>query len=98
MTRLTLTIKRRYFDAIACGKKRVEYRAVKPHWTPRIVGRHYDEILFRNGYTFEASALRIEYRGWTIVERKGRKYYALHLGNILGIQLAQPKQTKGKNQ
>jgi hypothetical protein len=51
MTRtLYLNLKREYFDAIAAGRKRAEYRDRTVFWKKRLEGRAYDVILFRNGY------------------------------------------------
>lgn len=36
MSVLKLTIKRKFFDAILDGSKRIEYRDVKPHWSRQI--------------------------------------------------------------
>lgn len=83
---LTLTLKKRYFDQIASGEKRVEYRDVKPHWKPRIEGRSYDQILFRHGYRPDSPTIRVEYHGWTFVEHEGKRSYALQLGRILEIR------------
>jgi hypothetical protein len=52
---LHLTLHRKWFDLIASGNKRIEYRQDTPYWHKRIfadssfAGR-FDEIHFRNGY------------------------------------------------
>jgi hypothetical protein len=39
MTALSMTIKRKYFDAIVKGEKHTEYRATSPFWRKRIDGK-----------------------------------------------------------
>jgi len=51
---LPLTLKREFFDAIAIGEKRVEYRERKPDWKTRLEGKTFDVIRFRNGYLANA--------------------------------------------
>src|SRR5215213_6488394 len=36
---LSLNLRRQWFDEIAIGKKKIEYREVKPFWKKRIEGR-----------------------------------------------------------
>ena len=40
MDKITTTIKREWLREIAAGRKRVEYREIKPYWTP-VVPRRY---------------------------------------------------------
>jgi ASC-1-like (ASCH) protein len=49
-TTLHLNLRRKYFEEIAAGTKRVEYREQKPYWRKRLEHRKYDVIKFRNGY------------------------------------------------
>lgn len=46
---LVLGLKRRYYDDIASGKKKEEYRECKPYWEKRIAGKNFDVIEFRLG-------------------------------------------------
>jgi hypothetical protein len=80
---LHLNLYRHHFEAIASGEKRVEYRAATHFWKRRIEAREYDEIVFRNGYRRDSPLMRVEYRGWKLVEREGAQFYALELGKIL---------------
>lgn len=57
---LTLTIKKKWFDAILSGEKKEEYREIKPYYTSRfkrlwqgslVGGEAKREIMFRNGYS-----------------------------------------------
>lgn len=47
---LHLNLKGEYFDAIARGEKKEEYRLVNDYWTKRLVNREYDSILIKRGY------------------------------------------------
>lgn len=78
---LHLNLYKEYFDLIAKGKKKTEYRDITPYWQKRIENRQYDEINFRNGYRKDAPFVRVEYLGY-----KKRKYYELKLGKILELQ------------
>lgn len=79
---LHLTLHKKWFDEIVSGKKTREYREVKPYWTKRLVGREYDEIWFRNGYSKNAPFMRIEYLGY--IEENNE--YVISLGKILELK------------
>jgi hypothetical protein len=63
MAILHLTLKREWFDQIACGEKKEEFRQYKPYWKKRLERRKYDAILFRNGYASNAPEMLVEYPG-----------------------------------
>jgi hypothetical protein len=79
---LNLTLHREFFDAIAEGSKKREYREDKPYWRTRLVGRHYTEIRFRNGYLPGAPLMRVKCLG--ISKRAGR--FVISLGNIVELK------------
>ena len=60
---LHLTLKRRWFDMIASGEKREEYREAKPYWTTRLAGKEFDVIRFRNGYAKDSPTMDVEFKG-----------------------------------
>lgn len=73
---LHLTIKKKWFDLIAEGKKKTEYRKVKPHWSSRLVITYaydqpwfkpFDEVHFRNGYRPDSPFMRVVCRKINIV-------------------------------
>ena len=64
---LNLTLKRQFFNQIANGTKKIEYREVKKYWTTRIKNREYSEIYFRNGYNPRCPFMRIEYLGYSAI-------------------------------
>lgn len=84
---LHLTLKKKWFDLIAIGKKKIEYRAYKPHWHKRI-GQvsWFDEIHFRNGYSKTSPFMRVKFKGRTLDWFENDLCYALHLGKILEIK------------
>ena len=47
---ITTTLEREWFAKIAAGRKRVEYREIKPYWTKRLNGvRVPFKLVLRNG-------------------------------------------------
>ena len=86
MKALHLTLHRKWFDAIASGKKLEEYRDQTPYWQRRIEGHKHTEIHFCNGYRKEAPFMRVEYKGWHKTVLEGRPVYALALGKVLEIR------------
>ncbi len=83
---LQLILRREFFDAIADGTRKTEYREHKPYWTKRLDGREYDEIHFRNGSSSAAPSMRAEFRGVTTEGRGASKRYAIALGHVLEIK------------
>lgn len=59
---LHLTLKKKWFDMIADGTKREEYREPKPYWCTRLA-RPYGQILFRNGYAKDSPTMLVEFIG-----------------------------------
>ena len=76
---LHLTLLRKWFDLIASGKKTKEFREIKPYWTKRLLGKDFDEIYFKNGYSKNAPFMRVECKSI----KKGKTDYIIHLGRIL---------------
>ena len=80
---LHLTLHREFFDLIAEGRKKTEYREDKPYWRSRLVGREYGEIVFRNGYLPRAPLMRVQ----CVSIRKDRPgRFAIRLGKILEVK------------
>lgn len=65
MQLLHLNLKAMYFDAIAAGEKREEFRLVTPYWRRRLEGRQYAGIVLKKGYPKRDDASRILARPWT---------------------------------
>ena len=48
--KLTLAVKKHWFDLIKSGKKNTEYRLFNDYWKKRLLGRQYDFIEITLGY------------------------------------------------
>lgn len=90
---LHLTLKRKWFDMIASGEKREEYREIKPHWDKRLIGKRYDVIEFRNGYGEGVPRMTVELDGILIGNGNprwgatiGKTTYVLLLGKVLEVR------------
>lgn len=86
-----MTIHRAYFDQIAAGAKKEEYREIKPYWEKKL-SHEWDAICFRNGYQSGCPEMIVEFTG---VEKKNILFpitgeqmnvFAIQLGNILSIR------------
>lgn len=78
---LHLTLKKKWFDMIASGEKKEEYREVKMYWATRLQNgfpetygidtgfnadwKEYDYIHLRNGYN-RPRTLNVEFKGVSI--------------------------------
>jgi hypothetical protein len=60
---LHLTLKKNWFDMIASGDKKEEYREVKPYWNQRLQPNHFDAVKFRNGYNKNSPSITVELIG-----------------------------------
>lgn len=87
---LNLTLQKKWFDMIARGEKKEEYREIKPYWEARLENRQYDRVVFRNGYSPDSPTIEVECLG---IERKNANpewcggndpyCYAIKLGSII---------------
>ncbi len=63
---LHLTLKKKWFDLIASGKKTMEYRADKPYWQKRLLDgedpKTFDIIRFKNGYG-KVPTMDVQFKG-----------------------------------
>lgn len=95
---LILPIKKQWFDLIKQRVKREEYREIKPYYDSRLLDkenkeefRHYDYVLFKNGYASNSPTLLVELKGIRMGAGKpswgaklNKVYYVLELGKIVG--------------
>jgi hypothetical protein len=90
MNILHLTLKAKWFDMIASGEKKEEYREIRPYWDKRLCGKEYAYILFRNGYSKNARSMLVHcywidagsgFEIWGA--ESGKHYYVLRLGEII---------------
>ena len=80
MKTLHLNVKKKWFDLIAAGEKKIEYRKYKPYWQRRliksvgivIIMHVFDEIHFKNGFKrkngSEAPFMRVKHIGTSVDE------------------------------
>jgi hypothetical protein len=80
---LHMTLKRKWFDQIALGTKKEEYREQKAYWESRLAGKTYDEILFRNGYGKNIPELRVEFLGVTRRGKGKHAQFVIRLGRVI---------------
>ncbi len=91
---LHLTLKRKWFDLIATGKKNIEYREFKLYWKQRLYGAIFDEVHFKNGYRKDAPFMRVSspiiriihsrhHRPVNGEELTADRYFAIYLGDVL---------------
>ena len=90
---LHLTLDKHWFEVIASGVKKEEYRVIKQHWNRILNKKKYDVIKFVNGYGHHRPNMTIELNGILIglgiVEwgaPAGENVYILRLGKILKIE------------
>jgi hypothetical protein len=72
---LHLTLKKKWFDMIASGEKKEEYREIKPFWITRLkfdllTTKPFDYVIFRNGYSKNAPQIKCKMLGICIREAK----------------------------
>lgn len=91
---LHLTLKKKWFDLIASGGKKCEYRELKHYWKVRLeetyyeidydcpvdVFKQFDIVRFRNGYGKNARTIDVEFKGISIGE--GRNKWGAEIGRI----------------
>ncbi len=86
---LYLSLMKKWFDQVADGIKKLEYREVKEYWISRLFDRDgipipYDCVFFRNGYSRKSPTLMIEYNGVVgISDFEGVECFELSLGDVL---------------
>jgi hypothetical protein len=81
---LKLTLNKKWFDMIASGEKKEEYREIKPYWIVRLTNQkekwvrplsfwkfaNVDTIVFKNGYSKDAPTILVECKGISIGNAK----------------------------
>jgi signal peptidase I len=96
---LRLTLKRKWYDMIASGEKREEYRTPGKWILSRMIGKDYDLIEFKNGYGANVPSMIVEYKGyyygqgitkWGAIE--GEEYLVFKIGRVLSVKNISTKQ------
>lgn len=77
---LKLTLKKKWFDMIASGEKKEEYRDIKEYWERRLENppkylfhfnpKKFDYVLFTNGYSKDSPQMKVECLGIEIAHSK----------------------------
>lgn len=92
---LHLTLKKKWFDMIASGEKKEEYREVKEYWEKRLMHRFFDPVYthvqFRNGYAKNSPTILLEIDGNINISKgkqewgaeEGKQYFVIKLGGII---------------
>ena len=96
---LHLNLKKKWFDMIASGEKKEEYREIKPHWIKRLKDhsltnpkafQHYDVVCFRNGYQKDAPEMWVDFKGIRVGKAKSEwsdnwqgLVFIIELGRVL---------------
>lgn len=91
MSNLFLILKKEYFDQIASGEKKTEYRAATSYFERILLGKKkYDTVIFQNGYSANAPRITVEYKGVDLEEIKHPFFgpdpvlvFAISLGQII---------------
>lgn len=102
MAVLKLTLEKKWFDLIASGEKKVEFREYKPHWISRlmrdgVLRDDFTEVHFRNGYKSDAPFMRVEMENLTLYKKEfiapmngeeitAYKYFLIGLGKVLKLR------------
>ena len=81
---LHLTLFKKWFDDVLNGIKKIEYRDKKEYWRRRLFNedgtvKHYDEVIFTNGYGSSRPKMRVEFLGVKESEDK----YNIFLGKVI---------------
>ncbi len=93
---LHLTLKKKWFDMIASGEKKEEYRELKDYWCKRFcnnswytyepeilvhaIDKFYDVVIFKNGYSKTAPTVKLECKGITV--GKGNKNWGAEYSDM----------------
>jgi signal peptidase I len=87
---LRLTLKKQWFDMIASGEKKEEYRLPSNWIESRLVGKAYDVVEFKNGYGVSVPTMIVKYRGFYGGHGKpewgadpDQPYFVICLGEVL---------------
>jgi hypothetical protein len=99
MKLLHLTLKKKWFDMVASGEKKEEYREINNYWIRRLnkngmAGddefKDFDCVKFRNGYSKNAPTIVCEFEEIEISKGRsewgaesGKEYFVIKLGSII---------------
>ena len=82
MDSLTTTIKREFLDQIVSGRKKIEYREIKPYWSKRLATVRTPFLLrLINGMSATAPEATVEIG--RVVRNNAEGCYELHIARII---------------
>ncbi len=85
MNKITTTIKREWLREIAAGRKRIEYREIKPYWSRRLAGIKTPFLLrLINGMQVKAPEVTVLVRRVRRNSRSG--HFELHIGRVVSVR------------
>jgi len=85
MKKLTTTIKREHLREIVAGRKKVEYREIKPYWERRLHGvRTPFRLRLINGMSPVAPEVTVEIR--RVVRNTRRGTFDLHISRVVSVK------------
>lgn len=85
MQRITTTIKREWLREIVAGRKKIEYRDLKPYWTDKLATVQTPfELRLINGMSETAPEVTVVVQRVRKNSRRG--HYELHLGSVLRVR------------
>lgn len=97
MDTLTTTIKREFLEEIVAGRKRVEYREIKPYWTDKLATvRPPFKLRLINGMSATAPEATVEIH--RVTKNNAEGCYELHISRVLDVKnlAGRPAQPKGE--
>lgn len=86
---LHLTLKKKWFDLIKSGEKKIEYREKKPYWKKRFFKndgaelKPFDFVIFTNGYRKDSPKIKVEWKGISLGDFEGKECWKIHLGKVI---------------
>jgi hypothetical protein len=85
MDKLTTTIKREFLREIVAGRKRVEYRELKPYWTERLASVEVPfSLRLINGMSTNAPEVTVVVT--RVRKNPRRRRYELHIGRVVRVK------------
>jgi hypothetical protein len=85
MDKITTIIKREWLKEIAAGRKRIEYREIKPYWDKRLAAvKAPFHLRLINGMDPKAPEVTVLIR--KVRKNTREKVYELHIGKVLDLR------------
>jgi hypothetical protein len=90
---LRLTLKKQWFEMVASGEKKEEYRLPSKWIFSRLNGKDYDHVEFSHGYGKHVPKVTVEYLGWHQGPGQWKwggawnsRYVVIRLGDVISRQ------------